>query len=307
MAYIERLENLVQGNVKTIVLPESDDERVLEAAKVIEEKGLVKIILLGENYLNPSTYSDIDLMASKLVEIRSGKLTLPEAKELLQTNYMYFAIMLVVLGKADGVVSGARHSSSDTLRPALQILKKESIASSFFIMETNDHDLGEDGILLFADCGMIQDPTSEELVTIAHDSAESFKTLVGATPKVAMLSHSTLGSAKGPLVDKVIKATTLFKEKYPDVLVEGELQVDAALNEDVAKRKGDNISGKSNVLIFPNIDAGNMAYKLVQILGHAKAYGPLTQGLSHPVNDLSRGCSVDDIITVILITAYQAF
>ena len=307
MAYIEKLENLVKSNVKTIVLPESDDERVLEAAKIIEEKGLVKIILLGENYLNPRTYSDIDLMASKLVEIRSGKIPLPEAKELLQTNYMYFAIMLVVLGKADGVVSGAKHSSSDTLRPALQILKKEGIASSFFIMETNDHDLGEDGILLFADCGMIQDPTSEELATIAHDSAESFKTLVGATPKVAMLSHSTIGSAKGPLVDKVVRATTLLKETYPDMVVEGELQVDAALKENVAKRKGDSISGKSNVLIFPNIDAGNMAYKLVQILGHAKAYGPLTQGLTHPVNDLSRGCSVEDIVTVILITAYQAF
>ena len=307
MSYIERLENLIKGNIKTIVLPESDDERVLEAAKIVGEKGLVKIILLGENHLNPRTYEDIDLMASKLVDIRAGRITLPEAKELLMTNNMYFAIMLVVLGKADGVVSGAKHSSSDTLRPALQILKKESIASSFFIMESNDSNLGEDGILLFADCGLIQDPTSEELVTIAHDSAESFKSLVGATPKVAMLSHSTLGSAKGPLVEKVVKATSLLKNTYPELLVEGELQVDAALNEDVAKRKGANISGKSNVLIFPNLDAGNMAYKLVQIFGHAKAYGPLTQGLSHPVNDLSRGCSVEDIVTVILITAYQAF
>lgn len=307
MSYIERLENLIKGNIKTIVLPESDDERVLEASKIVEEKGLVKIILLGENYLNPRTYEDIDLMASKLVEIRAGKISLPEAKELLMTNNMYFAIMLVVLGKADGVVSGAKHSSSDTLRPALQILKKETITSSFFIMESNDSNLGEDGILLFADCGLIQDPTSEELVTIAHDSAESFKSLVGATPKVAMLSHSTLGSAKGPLVEKVVKATSLLKNTYPELLVEGELQVDAALNEDIAKRKGANISGKSNVLIFPNLDAGNMAYKLVQIFGHTKAYGPLTQGLSHPVNDLSRGCSVEDIVTVILITAYQAF
>ena len=226
-------------------------------------------------------------------------------------DYMYYACMLVKLGKADGVVSGACHSTANTLRPALQIIKtkKESeLVSAFFLMIVPDCKYGANGTFIFADSGLVQDPDAKKLAAIANDSANSFEKLVEKDAYVAMISHSTLGSAKHVLVDKVIKATKIAKNKYKNLKIDGELQVDAAIDSDVAKTKApeSKVAGKANVLIFPNLDAGNSGYKLVQRLAKAEAYGPITQGIAAPINDLSRGCSSDDIVGVVAITAVQA-
>ena len=224
---------------------------------------------------------------------------------------MYFACMLVKTGRADGIVSGACHSTSNTLRPALQIIKsdpKYNFVSSFFIMETVNNEFGDDGILIFSDSGLVEYPTVEELAHIAEMSAESFDYLVEDDPIVAMLSYSTKGSAKSEYVDKVVQAANIAKRDYPNLRLDGELQLDAAIIPEVAARKApnSNVAGHANVLIFPNIDAGNIGYKLVERLGKANAYGPLVQGLNKPINDLSRGCSASDIVGVIAITAVQA-
>ncbi|MDE7015148.1 MAG: phosphotransacetylase, partial [Kineothrix sp.] len=212
---------------------------------------------------------------------------------------------------ADGMVAGAWHATADTLRPALQILKTApgvKLVSGFFLLDVPDCTFGDKGTFLFADCGLNQDPTPEELAAIADTSAKSFKQLVGSKPIIAMLSHSTKGSAKHPLVDKVVEATKIAHEKYPHLLLDGELQTDAALVPQVAKSKapGSEVAGKANVLIFPNLDCGNIGYKLVQRLAKAEAYGPMLQGISKPVNDLSRGCSWQDIVGVVALTAVQA-
>ena len=238
-------------------------------------------------------------------------MTFDEAKKLLLEDYMYFACMLVKTGRADGIVSGVCHSTSNTLRPALQIIKsdpKYNFVSSFFLMETKDNEFGDDGILVFSDSGLVEYPNVEELAKIAAMSAESFDYLVEDEPIVAMLSYSTKGSAKSEYVDKVINATKLVKSKYPNLKVDGELQLDAAIIKDVAERKApnSNVAGRANVLIFPNIDAGNIGYKLVERFAHATAYGPITQGMAAPVNDLSRGSNVEEIIGVVAITAVQA-
>ena len=301
MEYIKKLKEKINGDLKKIVLPESNDERILQATKIIEENHLAEIILIGKDYLDPEKYDELDTLINKMVEIRKGKITALEAKELLINDYMYFAVMLVACDKADGVVSGAAHTTADTFRPALQLLKTEEKASSFFIIDTP---IKEDPFI-FADCGLIQNPTSEELSIIAKESYESYKALIGNDPHIAMLSHSTIGSAKGELVDKVKDATDITKKKYKDIDIVGEIQLDAALNKDIAKSKGIE-SGNANILIFPNIDAGNIAYKLMQIFGNSKCYGPLIQGLKKPVNNLSRGFSVEDIVGSIIITVYQA-
>ena len=302
MSFIDKIKEEIKKDIKTVVLPESDDDRILEAAKIIKSEGLANVILIGDDYVNPKTYENREFLINKFMEIRN--VSYDEAKDLVLNNYMYFSVMLVVCGYADCVVSGAAHSTADTLRPALQLLKKDTLASSFFIIESNRKDLGKDGMFLFADCALIQDPTSEELSMITKNTYDAYKSLIGDDPKVAMLSHSTLGSAKGVLVEKVVNATNIIKDKYPDIVIEGEVQADAALIEDIGKRKGISISN-SNILIFPNIDAANISYKLVQIFGNTKAYGPIIEGLKAPVNDLSRGCSVDDIIGTVAITIYQ--
>ena len=237
-------------------------------------------------------------------------MSIDEARNILKTDYMYFACMLVKKGYADGVVSGACHSTANTLRPALQIIKtKENVdlVSSFFLMIVPNCPFGNNGTFIFSDCGLEQNPTSERLATIAGTSAYSYKLLVEEEPFVALLSHSTKGSAKHFDVDKVINATELAKKRYPYFNIDGELQLDAAIVPEVAKNKAPDskVAGNANVLIFPDLDSGNIGYKLVQRLANAEAYGPITQGMASPINDLSRGCSIDDIVGVIAITCLQ--
>ena len=219
--------------------------------------------------------------------------------------------MMVKMKDADGMVAGACHATADVLRPSLQVLKTApgvELVSGFFILDVPDCIFGENGTFLFADCGLNQDPNSEELAAIANSSAKSFTNLIGGKPIIAMLSHSTKGSAKHELVDKVVRATEIAKDKYPYLNIDGELQTDAAIVPQVAavKAPGSDIAGHANVLIFPNLDAGNIGYKLVERLAKAQAYGPMLQGLSRPVNDLSRGCTADDIVGVVALTAVQA-
>ena len=247
-----------------------------------------------------------------MYELRKNKgMTLDQAKEILKTNNRYFATMMVKEKEADGFVSGACHPTSDTLRPALQILKAApgtKLVSAFFVMVLTDKGFGEDGVFIFADSGLNEYPDADALSEIAISSAESFKELIGGEPRVAMLSYSTHGSAHSPLTDKVIEATKLLKEKAPDIICDGEIQLDAAIIPEVAERKAPDspLKGHANILIFPDLDAGNIGYKLTQRFGHAEAYGPLCQGVSRAVNDLSRGCSSQDIAGVVAITAVQA-
>ena len=325
MSFIESIKERAKLDKKTIILPESMDSRVIEAASKLLEEDICNIIIIGDKnkinssfdvskamFIDPSTYFFTDELANGLYELRKDKgMTLEEAKRLLLEDYMYFACMLVKTGRADGIVSGACHSTSNTLRPALQIIKsdpKYNFVSSFFIMETVNNEFGDDGILIFSDSGLVEYPTVEELAHIAEMSAESFDYLVEDDPIVAMLSYSTKGSAKSEYVDKVVQATNIAKRDYPNLRLDGELQLDAAIIPEVAARKApnSNVAGKANVLIFPNIDAGNIGYKLVERFAHAKAYGPITQGMAAPVNDLSRGSSVDEIVGVVAITAVQA-
>ena len=254
----------------------------------------------------------MDDYVNLLYETRKAKGMTPEkAREILLNDYLTFGIVMVKANDADGMVAGACHSTADTLRPALQILKTApgvKLVSAFFVMDTVFKDQGENGTFLFADCVLNQDPTPEELAAIADTSSRSFKSLIGPKPVIAMLSHSTKGSAKHALVDKVVEATRIAHEEYPHLTLDGELQLDAALVPSVAKSKapGSPVNGHANVLIFPNLDAGNIGYKLVQRLGGAEAYGPMLQGIAKPVNDLSRGCSWQDIVGVVALTAVQA-
>ena len=329
MTFIEEVKNRAKQDIKTIVLPEGEDVRVLQAASIVKKEKYADVIIVGEeekvcmlakenaidltdiSIVNPNTSEKFSQYAQKLYELRKQKgMTLEKAKELLQDN-IYFATMMLKEGECDGLVSGACHSTSNTLRPALQILKTApgtKLVSAFFVMVTQEKNLGERGTFIFGDCGLNEYPDAEALSEIAISSAKSFEQLIGSKPRVAMLSYSTYGSAHSPLTDKVVEATNILKEKNPDFVFDGELQLDAAIIPEIAHRKakGSPIEGKANVLIFPDLDAGNIGYKLVQRLGRAEAYGPLCQGIAKPVNDLSRGCSAEDIAGVIAITAVQA-
>ena len=327
MSFIDNIITRAKANKKTIVLPETMDDRVLGAAEKVVNEGIANIILIGNKeqileknknldgctIIDPNEDSVLtDELTLKLYELRKEKgLSEEEARRLLTEDYMYFACMLVKTGRADGVVSGACHSTANTLRPALQIIKtKENckLVSAFFLMVVPDCQYGSNGTFIFADSGLVQDPTSEELAYIANSSAESFELLVQEKAKVAMLSHSSMGSAKHELVDKVVNGVNLAKEMYPELEIDGELQLDAAIVPEVANSKAPDskVAGHANVLVFPNLDAGNIGYKLVQRLAKAEAYGPITQGIAAPINDLSRGCSVDDIVGVVAITCVQA-
>lgn len=329
MVFIEQIFEKAKSDLKTIVLPESSDPRTIKAASEVAKRKIARVILIGNhneiNELAKKENADIsgveiednllsdkmDDYANTLYEMRKEKgLTLEKAYELMKDS-LYWGVMMVKKSHADGMVAGAIHATSDTLRPALQILKtspESKIVTAFFVMEVPDCVYGHNGIFVYADSGLVENPDAEQLSEIAISSAKSFKTLVGAEPKVAMLSYSTYGSAKSELTEKVIKATELAKSKAPGLLIDGEMQADAALVSQIGKSKapGSNVAGEANVLIFPDLNCGNIAYKLTQRLAKANAYGPITQGIAKPVNDLSRGCSAEDIIGVVAITAVQA-
>ncbi|MBR3049266.1 MAG: phosphate acetyltransferase [Bacilli bacterium] len=328
MMIIESIKERAKLNKKKIILPEINDERVLEAASIITKEDIADIIMIGNedeinkaknkftldkvSFINPNTFPYIDKLINTYYEERKHKgISFEEAVNTIKNDYMYFSCMLVKSGFADGIVSGASHSSADVIRPALQTIRNKAttkLVSAFFLMEVPNCEYGENGVFIFADSGLNQYPNSEELSHIAVNSAESFKLLVDKEPKVAMISHSTKGSAKHDNVNKIINATELAKKVNPNLKIDGELQADAAIVPEVAKIKcpDSEVAGKANVLIFPDLDAGNNAYKLVERLAKAKAYGPITQGMNYPVNDLSRGCNALDIVGVVAITVVQA-
>lgn len=328
MNFIDKIKERAKKDKKTIVLPESMDVRTMEAAEKILKEGIADLIIVGTDeevannskgldisgatIINPFTSDITEELINGLVEVRKNKgMAYDEAKKLLLEDYMYYACMLVKTGRADGVVSGACHSSANTIRPALQIIKTKPgtmLVSAFFLMVVPDCEYGANGAFVFADAGLEQNPTPEKLAAIAASSAESFQLLVEEEAKVAMLSHSTMGSAKHADVDKVVEGVKIAKENYPQYKIDGELQLDAAIVPEIAKSKAPNseVAGCANVLVFPDLDAGNIGYKLVQRLAKAEAYGPICQGIAAPINDLSRGCSSDDIVGVVAITAVQA-
>ena len=327
MGFIDTIKARAKADKKTIVLPESEDRRTYEAAAQILKEDLANLIIIGSEeavkkgsegldiskatIVDPEKNEKTQAYVDKLVELRAKKGMTPEkARETILNDYTYYGVMMVKMGDADGLVSGACHSTANTLRPCLQILKTKpgtKLVSAFFLMVVPDCEYGDDGVFVFGDFGLNQNPNPEELAAIAESSAESYRMLTGNEPRVAMLSHSSKGSAKHADVDKVVEATRIAKEATPDLALDGELQLDAAIVPSVgaSKAPGSDIAGKANVLIFPDLDAGNIGYKLTQRLAKAEAYGPITQGIAAPVNDLSRGCSAEDIVGVVAITAVQ--
>lgn len=327
------LDSLVEraiANKQRIVLPEGTEERTLRAADRLIRDGVAEIILLGNSgeiaerakkfgldninsgtIIDPKNHDKKEIYATLLLELRKKKGMTPEQAASLVEDPLYLACLMIKNGDADGEIAGAQNTTGDVLRPALQIIKTApgvKVVSGAFIMFTQTPQYGENGILLFADCAVMPNPTAEELASIAIASAQTMKSLVGIEPRVAMLSFSTKGSAEHEMIDKVREATRIAKEISPSLLIDGELQADAALVPAVGSNKapGSAIAGKANVLVFPTLESGNIGYKLVQRLGNAEAVGPVLQGMAAPVNDLSRGCSVDDIYKMVAIAANQA-
>lgn len=324
-SFIDTLIDRAKADKKTIVLPEGNDERILEAAQEALAQGIANIIILGDadeiaakgynlegaTIIDPATSDKQEEFAELLYELRKAKgMTPEEAKELVK-DPIHFAVLMVKSGLCDGLVGGACRATIKILSPSLKIIKTapgEPMVSSFFIMDVPGSEFGENGLFLFADCALEIQPTSEKLAHIANQTDKSFKRLIGDDPRIALLSHSSHGSAVNDDSTKVVKAVEYIRENYPDIVADGELQLDAAIVPELGASKAPDspVAGKANVLIFPDLDAANIGYKLVQRLGGAKAYGPVLQGLAAPVNDLSRGCTAEDVVGVIAITCVQA-
>ena len=330
MKLSQLIREKAKKNPKIIVLPEGEEPRMIKAAETIINEGIASLILLGREesikskarelgvelpdeieIINPKDSKKLKEYAESYYQLRKNKgMSSDEAYQLLE-NPLYFGALMVYHDDADGLVAGSINATGDVFRPALQTIKTApgiNIVSSSFVMVVPDCPYGEKGIIVFADCALNPEPNAEQLADIAIASAATGKALVGFEPKVAMLSFSTKGSAKHPLVEKVIEATKIAKEKKPELLIDGELQADAALIPSIGERKAPNskIAGKANVLIFPDLNSGNIAYKLIERLAKAEAIGPISQGMRKPVNDLSRGCSAEDIVNVVAITVLQA-
>ncbi len=325
--FMETIKAKAKADLKTIVLAEGEEQRTIDAAAQVLSEGYAKVILLGDPEVIKSKAANVDISAAEIIdpkasdmapelanglyELRKHKGMTPEQAAELIKDVLYFGCMLEKTGKADGMVAGAVHATADVMRSALQTIKTApgtKVVSAFFLMLVPDCEYGNNGTFVFSDCGLNEYPDSEKLAEIAMSSAKSYKALVGDEPRVAMLSYSTYGSAKSEQVDLVRNAANIAKEAAPDLKLDGELQLDAAIVPSVAALKApeSTVAGKANVLIFPNLDAGNIGYKLTQRLAKAEAYGPMTQGMARPVNDLSRGCSAEDIAGVVAITSVQA-
>lgn len=308
MDIITRIKQQAKVKLKTIALPEIEDNRVKEAAKLIEKEGIAKVLLFGQDMLDKQKQEEY---AKQYYELRKAKgITLDEAKKILE-NPLYYAAMMTRCGDSDGFVAGASHTTPDVARAAIQCLGVDdeiSVVSSCFMMVVPQCQYGQDGAFIFADCGVVPEPNPRQLAYIAVANAELAEKVFGIAPKVALLSYSTKGSAKGRAIDKVLEALALAKEMRPHLLIEGELQVDAAIVPDVAEIKypGSLLKGRANVLIFPSLEAGNIGYKLVQRLAKARAIGPLLVGLNKPCSDLSRGCLAEDIVDCAAVTAVRA-
>jgi len=325
--FLSRIKERAKADIKTIILAEGEDIRTVKAADMILKEGLANIILLGNKdkvnelatgldiskatIIDPACGDKLGEFADKFYEMRKAKgVTLEQASQTVK-NELYYGVMMVKEGLADGMVAGAVNATSNVLRPCLQILKTApgtKLVSAFFVMVVPDCEYGHNGTFIYADSGLNENPDADAVSEIAISSAKSFKDLIEADPVVAMMSYSTYGSAKSELVDKMQLATKLAKEKRPDLMLDGELQADAAIVPAIGQSKapGSDVAGKANVLVFPDLNVGNIAYKLTERLAKAEAYGPITQGIAKPVNDLSRGCSAEDIVGVCAITCVQA-
>ncbi|WP_029453280.1 phosphate acetyltransferase [Clostridium algidicarnis] len=329
MEFMKNIWESAKSDRKKIVLPEGDEDRTLIASEKINKEGLADIILVGSSIIikakakvlgvdiegiqieDPETSSNTDKYAEEFYELRKKKGMTKEKALKIVKDPLYYGTMMVKMNDANGMVSGAVHTTGDLLRPGLQIIKTApgvSVVSSFFIMMVPDHNYGDDGMLIFSDCAVNPSPTADELAAIAIATAETAKNLCKIEPKVAMLSFSTMGSAEHELVEKVRNATQIAKDRRPDLDIDGEMQLDAAIVPKVANQKAPNskVAGNANVLIFPDLQSGNIGYKLVQRFGRAEAIGPISQGFAKPINDLSRGCSSEDIVNVVALTAVQA-
>ena len=330
MNLLEDILTSAKKDKQRIVLPESNEERTLKAADLLIKDGVANIVLIGNKteiqekakslnlhniesaiVVDPNTHDKKEEYIELLCELRKHKGMTKDKAETLVENPLYLACLMIKNGDADGEVAGAKNTTGDVLRPALQIIKTLPgirVVSGAFLMVTLQSEYGKNGVLLFADCAVMPNPNANELAQIALSSSQTWRALVGEEPRVAMLSYSTKGSAQHEMIDKVIEATKIAKEMSPDLIIDGELQADAAIVPSISKSKAPEsiLGGKANVLVFPTLETGNIAYKLVQRLGNAKAIGPILQGMAAPVNDLSRGCSVEDIYEMVAVTANQA-